>query len=241
MLTQNMLWAIGLMALAAAFLFAEFLIPSAGLLGIGAAMAAIAALVLAYSESLTAGLAMTGVLAVGTPILLMTAIRVWPYTPIGRRILNLPPLEHEDDLRGGDELESDEGLGQRSERRRGLWDLENPYRSLLGKVGVARTNLLPSGQIEIEGKKYDAVALGMAVDSGQFVEVSSVDAGKIRVKLTSRRPAESNAGVENAQQGLETNAKDSDSGETLVDDWESTLSNRTLEDFDIEDLSDPLK
>lgn len=213
MISQNLLWAIGLMILAGVFVILEFLIPSAGLLGIGAVMAAIAALVLAFMESTTAGLTMTGVLAIGTPVLFMAAIRFWPYTPIGRRILNLPPIRDEDDS-------LDEGVdGPRSS---GVWEPENRYKHLLGKVGTARTDLLPSGQVEIEGKKYDAVALGMAVDRGQYVEVASVDAGRVRVKLTSRRPA-------NLEDFRASNPE-------VGDDWEADLVNRPIEDFDLEDL-----
>jgi membrane-bound serine protease (ClpP class) len=147
----------------------EFMIPSAGMLGIGAACALIAALFLAFSDSATSGLFMSGGVVFLVPALLYGAIRVWPSTPIGRRILNLPPqgeVSHMQDDSRTSEL-----------------------KSLMGRVGVARTNLLPSGLIEIEGRRYDAVAVGAAVDQGNFVEVFSVEAGKIRVRPTNRRPA----------------------------------------------------
>lgn len=234
MFSQNMMWSIGLVMLAAVFTVLEFLIPSAGLLGIGAAMAAIAALVLAYTESTAAGLTMTGVLVLATPVLLVTAIRVWPYTPIGRRILNLPPLDAgEEKADGGKGGDLGRGVGGTERRRaKGIWEPENPFEKLIGKVGVAKTNMLPGGQIEIEGRKYDAVAQGAAVDIGNFIEVTNVDAGKIRVRVTNRRPALDTQLIQSI--GTDRSAEGEVSEEGLLD-------GRTLDDFDLEDLGDPLR
>jgi membrane-bound ClpP family serine protease len=231
MFTQNMLWSVGLMLLAGLLMLIEFLVPSAGLLGIGAAMAAIAALFLAYSESLEAGLTMTGLLALGAPALFIAAIRIWPHTPIGRRILNLPPL---------DTSKNGQSSGARdSNGTSGVWDLDNPYKGLLGKVGTARTHLLPSGQIEVEGQRYDAVAMGTAVDQGEFVEITNVDAGKIRVQKTTRRPAiqvaegvigDNLASLTSAGMGYEYEPQTPTS---------NSVEGGTLDDFDFDDLARP--
>lgn len=191
----------GLMLLAAVFFLLEFMVPSAGLLGIGAAMAAVAALFLAYTESISTGFAMTGIAALGVPVIFLTAIRVWPHTPIGRRILNLPPID-------------ESAAGDSGNVR------DNPYRDLIGKVGRARTNLLPSGLIEIDGRRYDAVAMGTVIDRDDAIEVINVEAGKIRVRKTERRPASI------AESGI------------VADD--ATLAGRSLEDLNLEDLGDPL-
>lgn len=230
MLSQNMMWSIGLVVLAAVFAILEFLIPSAGLLGIGAVMAAVAALVLAFTESTAAGLTMSGVLVVATPVLFVAAVRIWPYTPIGRRILNLPPLDtRDDDLLAGDSGNDHHGVERR--QTRGLWEPENRYRQLIGKVGIAKTNMLPAGLIELEGRKYDAVAQGTAVDSGDFVEVVNVDAGKIRVRITTRRPADQISAV----------APDKDSSESSSPYDDDAFTSRTLDELDLDDLGDPLK
>jgi membrane-bound serine protease (ClpP class) len=204
MMTQNMYWAIGLLLLAIFFALLEFLIPSAGLLGIGAAMAAVAALFLAYSESFAAGLTMTGFVAIATPALFFAAVRIWPRTPIGRRILNLPPIDPD----------SDEDRSQES------WAPANPYQDLLSRVGIAKTNLLPSGSIEIDGRRYDAVAIGAAIDSGARVEVFRVDGGRIRVRPTQRHVEQSPA--------AETS-----------EDFDG-VAGKTLDELDLEDLGDPL-
>lgn len=42
---------------------------------------------------------------------------------------------------------------------------------LLGKEGISKTVLRPSGKIEIEGKWYDAVALDGFIDVGEEIYV----------------------------------------------------------------------
>ena len=54
--------------------------------------------------------------------------------------------------------------------------------SLIGTTGIAVTDLYPSGEIEINGKRYDArVALGTA-DSGTTVKVVGKSEFELKVK-----------------------------------------------------------
>lgn len=200
-MSQNLIWSLGLLVVSVVFLLLEFFIPSAGMLGVGAVMALLGALFLAYSESLLTGLLMTGGVAIGLPILLIASLRAWPHTPIGRRILNLPPE--------GEDIP---------------WQTDDDHtlelKQLVGRVGTTRTNLLPSGMIEIDGRRFDAVAQGVAIDKGQHVEVFSVEAGKIRVRPTNRHPM--------------TNIAD-----RPYDKLEN-LPAATLEELNLEELGDPL-
>ncbi len=200
-MSQNLIWSLVLLASSVVFLLLEFFIPSAGMLGIGAVMALFAALFLAYSESLLTGLLMTGGVAIALPMLLIASLRAWPHTPIGRRILNLPPE--------GEEIP---------------WQSEDGHalelKQLVGRVGKTRTNLLPGGLIEIDGRRYDAVAQGVAVDKGQNVEVYSVEAGKIRVRPTNRHPKQNVA-------------------QQPYDNLEN-LPATSLEELNLEELGDPL-
>lgn len=129
----------------------------------------IAGIFVAFSHSTLAGVVAIGVVACGGPLFFLLAVRWWPHTPIGRRILNLPP----DDL-GGVHLFGDERIEE--------------LRKLVGRVAVAKTDLLPSGLIEIDNQRLDAVVSGTAVNRGDAVEIFSVEAGKIRVRPTSRFP-----------------------------------------------------
>jgi membrane-bound serine protease (ClpP class) len=205
-MSQDLIWAFGLVLLAAALAMLEFLLPSGGLLGGGAVLVGLAAVVLGFQGGLSAGFAVSATLLVLIPAFLAVAVRIWPYTPIGRRMLNLPPDGAPSAAQGDERLEQ--------------------MRRLVGRVGVAKTDLLPGGLVEIDGRRFDALAKGTAVDAGHFVEVCSVEAGKIRVRPTSRRPdqppeAASDAAPEEA---------------SSVDE----LHNKTLEELDLEDLGDPL-
>ena len=49
---------------------------------------------------------------------------------------------------------------------------EDPRRALIGRVGVARSKMLPSGAVEIDGQMIDAVTQGQAIEPGTYVVVS---------------------------------------------------------------------
>jgi len=56
------------------------------------------------------------------------------------------------------------------------------YSHLLGKAGKASTPMRPSGMVEIEGKRYDAVSEGGYVDAGETIEVLQVEGYRIVVR-----------------------------------------------------------
>jgi len=157
---MTLLHAVGMLVLFFGLLALELFIPSGGLLGVAAAAALIAAIVIGFMHSLSAGAAIVVGAAVLVPIVVSIGLRIWPSTPIGRRMLTLNP---EADARREAEL--------RAERE-----------AIVGKKGVAKSNLLPSGLIEVDGVRMDAISLGMAIEAGQLVEIVSVSAGKIRVR-----------------------------------------------------------
>ena len=196
-MSDALVWSSGLIVLALVCMVAEFLIPSAGLLGVAATISFAAAILIAFGESYSMGMTFLTAAVVVVPVIFVVMVRLWPHTPIGRRVLNLP-------------AEGDEGSQS----------LEDPrmkeLRALVGRVGVARTDLLPSGLIEIEGRRYDAVAPGSAIDRGSAVEVFNIETGKIRVRRTERKPSPPPA--EQAESITET----------------------PLDELDLEDLGDPL-
>lgn len=196
-MSHTLLWSLGLMILAFFCLVVEFFVPSAGLIGIGAAIAFAAAIFVAFTDSTSLGMTFTAVVALAVPLVMLAMIRIWPYTPVGRRMLNLPPNGHA------------QGGPAEDPRMRQL-------RELVGRVGRARTDLLPSGQIEVDGRRFDAVASGAAIDRDSPVEVFSVEMGKIHVRPTDRTPA------------APKREANRDSAET------------PLEELGLEDLGDPL-
>ena len=57
-----------------------------------------------------------------------------------------------------------------------------PIDQLVGHIGTARTDLLPSGLVLIDGEKLDAVSTGMPIDAGTTIIVTSVDVGRVHVR-----------------------------------------------------------
>ena len=110
-------------------------------------------------------LASAAVLA--TPTVVILLLKWWPHTPIGRRVLLQVP--------------SSEDVVPDSPKRREL-------QSLVGKVGRARSVMLPSGAVEIEGQVIDAVSEGMPIDPGQNVEVVEVRGTRVVVRPSEEQP-----------------------------------------------------
>ena len=97
----------------------EIFIPSVGLLGFLSVASMLSAIGLAfYTHGIGVGLLFLTFTAVAGPVTLMAALRVWPKTPMGRRLLLDVPRE-------------DEVLPDTPARR--------TLRGLVGKVGMADT------------------------------------------------------------------------------------------------------
>lgn len=139
----------------------EFFVPSAGVLGIVAALLWAAAIYFGFQDSLASGALIMALGVIAIPMLLYGWVKVWPYTPLGRRIL-LDDLTTEDVMPKGSHYEKTSGLK--------------------GQLGVARSKMLPSGQVVIDGLKYDAVSEGFAIEAGDPVIVSDVRGNRIYVE-----------------------------------------------------------
>ena len=145
-------------------LIAEFFLPSGGILGAGAVATLVAAITIAFSHSTAAGISTVVFVAATTPVMLFGMLRAWPHTPIGRRMLNRRPGE----------------LAQQPLQR--TTSLGTPIENFVGRIGTAKTDLLPSGMVIIDGEKLDSVSTGMPIDAGTTVIVTSVDAGRVHVR-----------------------------------------------------------
>ena len=53
---------------------------------------------------------------------------------------------------------------------------------LVGRFGVARTNLLPGGLVEVDGMRLHAVSEGLMVESGESVEIINVRGSQVVVR-----------------------------------------------------------
>lgn len=157
----SLTWALILVALGVAVIIVELFVPSAGLLGIVAAILLISGIVSAFLYSIEAGALLLLLLVLLLPVLFVALIKVWPSTPIGKRILLGRMREEEVVLKG----EHYDGL-----------------KELIGLTGVAKTKMLPSGVIEVNGRTYDAVSDGFAIDPGQPLKVTAVRTNRLFVQ-----------------------------------------------------------
>lgn len=148
----------------------ELFLPSAGMLGVLASLLIIGGIITAFFHSLTAGAVILAVTCLSLPALIAGAFKIWPSTPIGRKILIGAMSEEE-------VLPQD--------------DLQNQLKPLIGRRGVAKTKMLPSGIIVIDERNYDAVSDGFAIEPGALVEVISV-----RTKRAVVRPVDPNEPVQ---------------------------------------------
>jgi hypothetical protein len=100
--------------------------------------------------------------AVVVPTAVGAAIRWWPDTPIGRMILIQRPQSPQEVL---PQTEAYVSLDK-----------------LVGQRGLAKGTMLPSGLVVIDGKTYDAVSEGVAIEAGQPVVVVQISTQRLVVR-----------------------------------------------------------
>ena len=138
----------------------ELFVPSAGMLGLVAGCVILASVVMAFMTDSLSGMIFLMVALLVIPTMLFMMIKVWPHTPIGKRLL-MDDDTLTDVLPQGDFYDRGE---------------------LAGKIGIAKSKMLPSGQIVIDGQKYDAISDGFAIEAGDRIKVVSVKENRIHVQ-----------------------------------------------------------
>ncbi len=156
--------AIALYFLALTLAVVDVFVPSGGMLLVLAAAAAVGAILFGFRASMTMGMSMLTVVAASIPLLAAFAIRIWPKTPIGKRIiLGLPP----------------ETPVTPETARTSLQDL-------LGKVVVAEYPLMPAGQLIIDHTHVNALAESRYIEAGERVEVIAIRERNLIVRITTK-------------------------------------------------------
>ena len=153
-------WAIILMLLGCALVVLEVFIPSGGILGMLSGLAILGSIIFAFRRDMTSGMVFVLISLVAVPTLLVFAFRVWPHTPMGKAFLG--------------ELPNEEELKPIDTRR-----------ALVGRAGIAKSKMLPSGSVLVDGLWLDAVSQGDAIELGEAVVVVEVRGNRLVV-----RPAE---------------------------------------------------
>lgn len=147
-----------LAAVGTLLIIAEVFFPSGGILGAFSAIALIGAVVVAYqSGGWSRGVTFAAIEVLVVPIAIYGALQVLPHTPMGRVLIGTAPTPEE-------------------------VDPVDKRQALVGRVGVARSKLLPSGSVEIEGQMIDCVSRGQAIEPGEYVKVIEVAANRVVVR-----------------------------------------------------------
>jgi membrane-bound ClpP family serine protease len=150
-------WAVVLLLIGCALVIMEVFVPSGGILGMLSAFAIIGSIVFAFQRDLTSGLVFVLVALIAVPMLLAGAFKIWPHTPMGKAFLG--ELPSEDELKPID-----------------------VRRQLVGRVGVAKSKMLPSGSVLVDGQWLDAIAQGSFIEAGDPIIVVEVRANRVVVR-----------------------------------------------------------
>jgi membrane-bound ClpP family serine protease len=157
-------WGVALIGLMFVLLLAELFIPSGGILGLLAVVSGMAGLVCLFRYDVTWGLSGTASMIVMLPSFGYFAFRLWPSTPLGRRIIGAPT---EEELNKAREAEQ-------TERKR--------VNELVGKEGVVLSALRPVGVVDIDGVRYDALSEAMFIQAGARVKIVHADSRQVKVR-----------------------------------------------------------
>lgn len=160
-----LLWGFGLLALAVLLVALEVLVPSGGVIGVLSVAAAVASIVCFWRVDAWWGV--TGLLLVLVlgPLAVGFAFKIWPNTPIGRRM-----------ILGG---ETEEQSAQSAHQRQQEHELRQ---ALVGVRGDAVTDLRPVGMVRIEGERIEATAESGFIAAGSQVRVTAVEGNRIKVR-----------------------------------------------------------
>jgi membrane-bound ClpP family serine protease len=161
---EFLFWGLGLIAAALMLIVVEVFVPSAGLISLVATGSAIAGVYCLFRYSSSWGLIGLLLLLILGPAVFSFAIKVWPSTPIGRKMLGERPAE---------QIEAERAQAQHERDR---------YLALVGQEGTVITDLRPVGMVQIGGKRYDALSEVGVVRAGSRVRVVSADPSQIKVR-----------------------------------------------------------
>jgi membrane-bound ClpP family serine protease len=161
------IWAVLLLVLGIALAIMEVFFTSAGLLAVLAATALAASIWMGFQQGPLAGIVFALGGPAGTLAALILAFKFLPRTAMGRRLLLGAPR-------------SEDVLPDDSEKQR--------LKDLIGRTGRAKTKMLLSGVVLIDGRPVEAVSESMPVEVGQLVQVVQVRGHRVVVRSVDHEP-----------------------------------------------------
>ncbi len=143
-------------------LLAEMVVPSGGVLSVLAVGCAIVGVILVFVHgTYTQALITLGAVFVGLPVLGLLMFSIWPYTPMGRRLIRSAADE-------------DATISR--------MPVNLVLEQLRGRYGRVLSPLRPSGTVDFDGRRVDAMSEGMLIEQGQWVRCVDVKAGRVLVR-----------------------------------------------------------
>ena len=140
-------------AIGLALLGAEILLPAHGLLGILGGLAVLGAVVFCFMINQWLGGIVFLSLIVLTPFLWVGWVKIWPHTPIGRRLM-LQPIRGE----------------------------AHPSSLKIGQTGVAVSELRPTGVCAFADDRFEAVSEHGIIAAGRPVRVVALENNRPTVR-----------------------------------------------------------
>jgi hypothetical protein len=154
-------WIVTLVFAAIFLLILDLLVPSAGALLLLSLISAISAIIIAFQYDYYWGMGTLITLFAATPWILFLAIKIWPKTFIGKMMIRSRPESPEEVLPDTEQLRE--------------------LKSMVGEIGEAETNLMPSGTVKIRGKRFDANSRVGFIARGTVIEVIAMHLGHLVV------------------------------------------------------------
>ncbi len=154
-------WAVLLLVLGMCLGIMEVFFTSAGLLAFLSAASIVAAVILAFQQGPMVGFVILILAMAGMPTAVVLAFKYWPRTSFGRRVLLSAPTSE-------DVLPDDRN--------------KDHLKALVGRAAKAKSKLLPSGVVIVDGRNVEAVSEGMPIEVGQEVRIVQVRGKRVVVR-----------------------------------------------------------
>ena len=157
-----MTFIIAMFLVAVVLVIAEVMFPSFGMLGLLAAGAFLMAIMKAFELGNKQGVGAIVVAVILAPVAFALGVKLLQKTPLGDKFILKAPTHQE--VKG---KAADQSLAQ-----------------YLGRTGKAISTLRPSGIVEFDNVRVDAISDGVFIDEGATIRVVCVEGNRLVVELT---------------------------------------------------------
>jgi membrane-bound ClpP family serine protease len=147
---------------AAALLMVEVLLPAHGLIGAMGVVLALVGVGVVFYHNQWAGVGVAYGLAAATPFAVVLWLKIWPRTPLGKRLILAAPTSR----RPLDDAQS-EAAGTTS---------------LIGQVGITTSELRPGGTCEVAGQRVACSAEHGLIPRDTAIRIIAVTDGHLVVR-----------------------------------------------------------